>query len=192
MRQVLTAGEKDQPVLEEGGQGLFTKRLLEALDGGADMMPRDGILTAMEVAAFVQGRVIAISNGQQTPFFGTMDGIGQFVFAAPGLGPGIGRPPAPVAAPRRPPGPPLAGLSPPPSVARPPSFPPAARPPSFPPAARPQSPPPVASVPRPKGDLYVSSTPPGARVFVDGRDTGRVTPVLLEGIDKADHRVEVR
>ncbi len=86
LRQVLTAGERDQPVLEEGGHGLFTRRLLEAMEGEADISPRDGVLTAMEVAAFVQGRVIASSSSRQTPFFGTMDGVGQFVFTAPGMG----------------------------------------------------------------------------------------------------------
>ena len=88
LRQILTAGERDQPVLEEGGHGLFTRRLLEAMEGEADNSPRDGVLTAMEVAAFVQGRVIASSSSRQTPFFGTMDGVGQFVFTAPGIGGG--------------------------------------------------------------------------------------------------------
>ncbi len=86
LRQILTAGERDQPVLEEGGHGLFTRRLLEAMEGEADNSPRDGVLTAMEVAAFVQGRVIASSSSRQTPFFGTMDGVGQFVITAPGMG----------------------------------------------------------------------------------------------------------
>ncbi|MEE8110194.1 MAG: PEGA domain-containing protein, partial [bacterium] len=84
LRQILTAGERDQPVLEEAGHGLFTRRLLEALEGEADTSPRDGILTGMEIAAFVQGRVIAASSSRQTPFFGTMEGIGQFVFELPG------------------------------------------------------------------------------------------------------------
>ncbi len=92
VRQILTAGERDQPVLEEGGHGLFTRRLLEGLEGEADVSPRDGILTADELAAFVQGRVIASSSNRQTPFFGTMDGVGQFVFSVPE--PGEGRPQA--------------------------------------------------------------------------------------------------
>jgi len=105
LRQILTAGERDQPVLEEGGHGLFTRRLLEAMEGEADNSPRDGVLTAMEVAAFVQGRVIASSSSRQTPFFGTMDGVGQFVFTAPGIGSGAAPvpPPAPVATAPRPP-----------------------------------------------------------------------------------------
>ena len=92
VRQILTAGERDQPVLEEAGHGLFTRRLLEGLEGEADVSPRDGILTAEELAAFVQGRVIASSSNRQTPFFGTMDGVGQFVFSVPE--PGEGRPQA--------------------------------------------------------------------------------------------------
>ncbi|MDP6618815.1 MAG: PEGA domain-containing protein, partial [Nitrospinota bacterium] len=161
LRQILTAGERDQPVLEEGGHGLFTRRLLEAMEGEADNSPRDGVLTAMEVAAFVQGRVIASSSSRQTPFFGTMDGVGQFVFTAPGIG---DRPPAA-------PSPPA------PSVT--------VKPP-------PQVPPPVVSLPKGKADLYVSSDPIGARVFIDGRDTGKETPVLLEGISTGDRRVDTR
>ncbi len=84
LRQILTAGERDQPVGEEAGHGLFTRRLLEGLDGEADVSPRDGVLTAEELAAFVQGRVTAASQGRQTPFFGTMQGVGQFVFSVPG------------------------------------------------------------------------------------------------------------
>ncbi len=161
LRQILTAGERDQPV---GGYGLFTKRLLEALEGEADNSPRDGVLTAMEVAAFVQGRVIASSNSRQTPFFGTMDGVGQFVFTAPGIG---DRPPA------------APSPSAPPVIVRPPPL-----------TGSVASIPSVASLS--KADLYVSSDPIGARVFIDGRDTGKETPVLLEGISAGDRRVDTR
>lgn len=110
LRQILTAGERDQPVLEEAGHGLFTKRLLEALEGEADASPRDGILTGMEIAAFVQGRVMAASSNRQTPFFGTMEGVGQFVFelpeAAPIPSPPIARAQAPSPRPGRPAPPP--------------------------------------------------------------------------------------
>ncbi len=131
------------------------------MEGEADNSPRDGVLTAMEVAAFVQGRVIASSSSRQTPFFGTMDGVGQFVFNAPGIG---DRPPAAPSPPA-----PSVTVKPPPPV-----------------------PPPVASLPKGKADLYVSSDPIGARVFIDGRDTGKETPVLLEGILTGDRRVDTR
>ncbi|MDP6620582.1 MAG: caspase family protein, partial [Nitrospinota bacterium] len=86
LRQVLTAGDRDQRAWEEAGHGLFTRRLLEGLDGEADVSPRDGVLTAMELAAYVQGQVTAITQGKQTPIFAKMEGVGQFVFTAPGLG----------------------------------------------------------------------------------------------------------
>ena len=86
LRQILTAGDRDQRAWEEAGHGLFTRRLLEGLDGEADVSPRDGVLTAMELAAYVQGQVTAITQGKQTPIFAKMEGVGQFVFTAPGLG----------------------------------------------------------------------------------------------------------
>ena len=86
LRQILTAGDRDQKAWEEAGHGLFTRRLLEGLDGEADVSPRDGVLTAMELAAYVQGQVTAITQGKQTPIFAKMEGVGQFVFTAPGLG----------------------------------------------------------------------------------------------------------
>ena len=88
LRQVLTAGDRDQRAWEEAGHGLFTRRLLEGLDGEADVSPRDGVLTAMELAAYVQGQVTAITQGKQTPIFAKMEGVGQFVFTAPGIGRG--------------------------------------------------------------------------------------------------------
>ncbi len=88
LRQVLTAGDRDQRAWEEAGHGLFTRRLLEGLDGEADVSPRDGVLTAMELAAYVQGQVTEITQGKQTPVFAKMEGVGQFVFTAPGIGRG--------------------------------------------------------------------------------------------------------
>ena len=157
LRQVLTAGDRDQRAWEEAGHGLFTRRLLEGLDGEADVSPKDGVLTAMELAAYVQGQVTAITQGKQTPIFAKMEGVGQFVFTAPGIES------------RRTDGPPPV-----PVTVKP----------------RPLVQPPVASIP--KADLYVSSDPIGARVFIDGRDTGKETPVLLEGISTGDRRVNTR
>lgn len=41
------------------------------------------------------------------------------------------------------------------------------------------------------GSLDISTSPPGARVVLDGEDTGRVTPVLLEGLASGSHTVMV-
>ena len=62
LRQILTAGERDQPVGEEGGFGLFTKRFVEGLSGDADFNPRDGIITANELAAWIYPRVVTASE----------------------------------------------------------------------------------------------------------------------------------
>ncbi len=42
------------------------------------------------------------------------------------------------------------------------------------------------------GDIFVSSNPAGGNIFLDGKETGFVTPRLLEGITTGKHTVEVR
>lgn len=42
------------------------------------------------------------------------------------------------------------------------------------------------------GDIFVSSNPAGGKIFIDGKETGFVTPRLLEGITTGKHTVEVR
>lgn len=41
------------------------------------------------------------------------------------------------------------------------------------------------------GDVYVKSDVPGARILVDGVDTGLVTPAMVEGVEEGPHQVEV-
>ncbi len=79
VRQILTAGLKDQPVLEEAGHGVFTRRLLEGLNGKADQNS-DGIITGLELGSWVASRVASSTENRQTPTFGTIEGDGQFVF----------------------------------------------------------------------------------------------------------------
>ena len=76
--QVLTAGQRDQPVIEDAGHGLFTKYLLQGLQGAADIN-KDGVLTVIELGQWAQGQVIRESEKKQVPMFGTLDGEGQFV-----------------------------------------------------------------------------------------------------------------
>jgi hypothetical protein len=83
LREILTAGERDQPVVEESGHGLFTRRLIEGLSGEADFAPHDGMTTGVQPAYWLIPRVQVSSGNRQTPFFGKMDGIGDFVFVAP-------------------------------------------------------------------------------------------------------------
>jgi hypothetical protein len=72
----------------------------------------------------------------------------------------------------------------------------APRPPVEPPAAKPE-PPPAATAPVEQpavpvfaGRVLVRSTPPGARVFVDGKDRGQ-TPVVITELARGEHRVRV-
>ncbi len=76
--QVLTAGQKNQQVTEEQGHGIFTKYLLEGLQGEGDI-DGNGLLTALELGQWVQSRVIRKTNRRQIPMFGTLSGEGQFL-----------------------------------------------------------------------------------------------------------------
>jgi hypothetical protein len=52
---------------------------------------------------------------------------------------------------------------------------------------------PVAAQPTgPVGDIYVTSVPPGAVIFVDGAATGAVTPFVIRGVSVGTHAVEAR
>jgi hypothetical protein len=42
------------------------------------------------------------------------------------------------------------------------------------------------------GTLDINSTPSGANVYLDGEDTGQVTPIVLTNIDTGDHIIELR
>lgn len=42
-----------------------------------------------------------------------------------------------------------------------------------------------------RGDLVLSSQPPGARILLDGRDTGLVTPARLPGLSAGAHRLRL-
>jgi class 3 adenylate cyclase len=79
--QILTAGTSGQRVVEDGGHGLFTKHLLKGIEGWAD--PDRTGLTALRLATYVQERVMAESNGLQTPQYGKLDGEGEFLFRPP-------------------------------------------------------------------------------------------------------------
>ncbi|MBI2372119.1 MAG: SUMF1/EgtB/PvdO family nonheme iron enzyme [Deltaproteobacteria bacterium] len=88
--QVLTAGRKDQPVIEEQGHGVFTRKLLDGLAGHADGNG-DGLVTVSELAAWMHPRVAQASEYKQDMQWGNLDGEGQFVFVLPT----VGTPPVP-------------------------------------------------------------------------------------------------
>jgi len=80
--QIITAGRKGEPVLEEEGHGLFTRRLLNGLTGLADT-DQNGVITAQELATWLESRVIRDSQSRQHPQYSRLDGEGQFVFVVP-------------------------------------------------------------------------------------------------------------
>lgn len=79
VRQVLTAGGKNQEVLDGGANGhsIFTGRLIELLEKTGDF------ITANEIQAIIKEKVngdARARNHNQTPAFGTLYGSGDFVF----------------------------------------------------------------------------------------------------------------
>ena len=80
-REMFTAGGADQQVADNGpnGHSVFTWTLLQGLDGRADLNG-DGVITATELAAYVEPAVSALSH--QTPAFGNLPGTegGDFIF----------------------------------------------------------------------------------------------------------------
>jgi hypothetical protein len=79
-RQVLTAGSEGEEVFEVGGHGLFTKVLLEGLEGDADL-DKSGDITATELYKFIAPRVLQASRNAQNPAFGRIDPEpGEFIF----------------------------------------------------------------------------------------------------------------
>ncbi|MDP2806230.1 MAG: SUMF1/EgtB/PvdO family nonheme iron enzyme, partial [Gallionellaceae bacterium] len=79
VRQVLTAGGKNQEVLDGGNNGhsVFTGRLIELLENTGDF------ITANEIQAIIKEKVngdARARNHNQTPSYGTLYGTGDFVF----------------------------------------------------------------------------------------------------------------
>lgn len=80
VRQVLTAGDEGELVVEKEGHGLFTKVLLAGLDGGADTNG-DGYITVSELYNYTNAGVVQSSRNRQNPQFGRLgSGEGEFVF----------------------------------------------------------------------------------------------------------------
>lgn len=77
--QIITAGGEDEQVGEEKGHGIFTKHLLLALDGKADL-DGDGFITASEIGTYIRPAVSRKTENAQTPRYGWMLGEGDFIF----------------------------------------------------------------------------------------------------------------
>jgi len=86
--QVLTAGGKNQQVVDNGpnGHSPFTSALLEAIEQGLADTWKDGFITFSELTTYVEARA---SNKYQTPGPSTLPGHGQgqFLFRAPSASP---------------------------------------------------------------------------------------------------------
>lgn len=83
-RKALTAGGRDQTVLDTGpgGHSVFTFYFIDALKNMNADLNRDGMITTYELNEYVAQRVIAESNKTQTPEYGILEGDmgGDFVF----------------------------------------------------------------------------------------------------------------
>jgi hypothetical protein len=77
--QILTAGSRSEQAIETEGHGLFTKNLLAALSGTADINT-DGYITATEIYATLRPSVTQQSYSRQTPQFGYIEGNGDIIF----------------------------------------------------------------------------------------------------------------
>jgi uncharacterized caspase-like protein len=77
--QILTAGSRSEQAIEADGHGLFTKHLLAALSGTADINS-DGYITATEIYATLRPSVTQRSYSRQTPQFGYIEGNGDIIF----------------------------------------------------------------------------------------------------------------
>jgi serine protease Do len=76
---MLTAGGKGEQAHEEEGHGVFTKYILEGLDGLADRDDK-GYVTFSDLASYVKPKVTRMTRNSQVPQYGSIDGEGEFVF----------------------------------------------------------------------------------------------------------------
>ena len=82
-RQIITAGGKDEQVLErsEWGHSAFTKNLLTGLENKSADMDADGVITANELGSFLAERVYSETEGYHTPQVGRIGTEqGEFIF----------------------------------------------------------------------------------------------------------------
>ena len=82
-RQIITAGGKDERVIEKAkwGHSAFTKNILNALKFGNGDLNNDNFITANELAIYISDKVTIDSDNQQTPQYTRMTtDEGEFVF----------------------------------------------------------------------------------------------------------------
>jgi uncharacterized caspase-like protein len=77
--QLVSAGHQGEAVIPEGGQSLFTKYLIQGLQGEADTN-NDRLITVTELTSYLAHQVSIASDNRQTPQYGQMEGDGEIVF----------------------------------------------------------------------------------------------------------------
>ena len=77
--QLVSAGQQGEQVITEGGQSLFTKYLIQGLQGEADTN-NGRLITATELAFYLAHQVSIASDNRQTPQYGQIEGDGEIVF----------------------------------------------------------------------------------------------------------------
>ncbi len=77
--QLVSAGHQGEQVITEGGQSLFTKYLIQGLQGEADTN-NGRLITATELASYLAHQVSIASDNRQTPQYGQIEGDGEIVF----------------------------------------------------------------------------------------------------------------
>ncbi|MFW5981415.1 MAG: InlB B-repeat-containing protein, partial [bacterium] len=78
VRQIITAGRKDQKSIEKDGHGVFTRMFLRALRGDADLHGR-GLITGSDLGNYLKHRVYEESRRRQQPLFRYLEGDGEFL-----------------------------------------------------------------------------------------------------------------
>jgi len=78
---MITAGMADQEAQPDDSSQMseFTKFLVKGIKGEADSN-KDGVVTLLELMAFVRGSVAKETNGEQIPMMGRLSGDGEMVF----------------------------------------------------------------------------------------------------------------
>lgn len=76
---IITSGGQNEQAAEEKGHGVFTRQLLLALDGKADL-DNDGFILGSEIGLFVRRAVSEKTENKQNPQFGWLSGEGDFIF----------------------------------------------------------------------------------------------------------------
>jgi tetratricopeptide (TPR) repeat protein len=80
VRQILTAGGKDEQAAEEKGHGVFSRAFLDALEIQNTGINKNGYTLASDLGQFVRKQVGEKTQFNQTPMFGWLDGEGDYIF----------------------------------------------------------------------------------------------------------------